>query len=354
MHLEEGPSLRFVSWLSEWAVILSTSATKSSILLYYLRLAPPITHPLYSFRTFVLLGLLYNVLYAISLVLVLLISCRPLHMYWDQFSVVNFIKNQNYHCANDAISLPCAASLSVLGDAYATILPLFLLKGLRIPLKQKIALYALFGLGFLVVGAGIVRTVYIDQVESRTYDVTWSTWKVWLWSIIETYTAIICSCAPALKPLFIRYVPLPSISMTRPTHSSSVPSQLSDANGSRKSSVAMRVSWASTARKSRASYLGSPATVVAPASAGTRPLSPLNPTFQPASGNKSVDLLEYVQSKNMKSAQISMRSVESSRSGLSHPQSNVPPAEEAWPMDEWPGGQGRASDEEVGGIGQAL
>jgi hypothetical protein len=54
--------------------------------------------------------------------------------------------------------------------------------------------------------AGIIRTVYIWRTFHETYDETWVGYTVWLWTAVEGDLTIMCSCAPALKPLFKRYL----------------------------------------------------------------------------------------------------------------------------------------------------
>jgi hypothetical protein len=60
-----------------------------------------------------------------------------------------------------------------------------------------------------VVAAGICRTIYMDRVINRTYDTTWALYIMWMWTLIENYLAICCASAPALKPLYVRYIAPP-------------------------------------------------------------------------------------------------------------------------------------------------
>jgi hypothetical protein len=54
--------------------------------------------------------------------------------------------------------------------------------------------------------AGIIRTIYVWKVTDETYDETWVGYTMWLWTAVESDLAIICACAPALKPFFRRYL----------------------------------------------------------------------------------------------------------------------------------------------------
>ena len=55
-----------------------------------------------------------------------------------------------------------------------------------------------------VVAAGIIRTILLNNVINQTYDVSWASYTMWIWTIVELYTSIIAASAPALKPFFKR------------------------------------------------------------------------------------------------------------------------------------------------------
>lgn len=57
-----------------------------------------------------------------------------------------------------------------------------------------------------VVAAGIVRTVLLDKVINRTFDVLWYLWTYYIWAIIELTLSIIAGSAPALKPFLRRFL----------------------------------------------------------------------------------------------------------------------------------------------------
>jgi hypothetical protein len=52
---------------------------------------------------------------------------------------------------------------------------------------------------------GIVRLVFTSAVYYQTYDVTWASQPIWLWTAVELHGAIICASAPALKVFFDRF-----------------------------------------------------------------------------------------------------------------------------------------------------
>lgn len=54
---------------------------------------------------------------------------------------------------------------------------MLLIMSLDLPRRQKLSLYALFAFAFLVVGAGIARTILSNIVINRDYDVSDETSK---------------------------------------------------------------------------------------------------------------------------------------------------------------------------------
>jgi hypothetical protein len=76
----------------------------------------------------------------------------------------------------------------------------------QLPKKQRIGLIALFGVGSLVNIAGGLR-LYYSIVVNDSRDGTWSGYYLWTWEAVEVDLGIACACAPALKPLLLRWFP---------------------------------------------------------------------------------------------------------------------------------------------------
>lgn len=200
-------------YICEWCYLTATCSVKISILLFYRRLSVTFSN---TFLVATWVGIVYNVLYWIAFVLCLLAQFRPLDSYWLSFDPTWAATHQFSH-GNERWSLPMSAGLSVLGDLYATLLPLMLIRVLHLPQRQKAALNILFGLGFLVVAAGIVRTIQLDRVVSKTYDTSWALWENWIWTVVELNVAILAASAPALKPFLRRFLIHPMTGPARQT-----------------------------------------------------------------------------------------------------------------------------------------
>ena len=198
-------------YICEWCYLTATCSVKISILLFYRRLSVTFSK---AFLVATWVGIVFNVLYWLTFIICLLALFRPLDAYWLSFDPV-WAATHKYSHADERWSLPLSAGLSVLGDFYSTALPLMLIRGLQLPPRQKAALYALFGVGFLVVAAGITRTVLVDRVVAQTYDTSWVLWENWIWTVVELNVAILAASAPALKPFFRRFLIDPIASSSR-------------------------------------------------------------------------------------------------------------------------------------------
>src|SRR5271170_7844343 len=131
-------------WYSQWCYIVSSCCVKISVLLFYRRLSVSFT------KTFLIatwVGIAFNVCYLITFLVITGTLCFPLAAYWQQFNP-EWLATHTFTCTKD-ITLPTSGALGCLGDAYSTILPLLLIANLDYPKRQKLALYALFVLGFL-------------------------------------------------------------------------------------------------------------------------------------------------------------------------------------------------------------
>jgi hypothetical protein len=53
---------------------------------------------------------------------------------------------------------------------------------------------------------GIIRIVYTERVYFDTYDVSWASEPVWIWTAVELHGAVVCASAPALKVFFERFL----------------------------------------------------------------------------------------------------------------------------------------------------
>jgi len=127
--------------------ITATSAVKISIFLFYRRLTVKVSGP-FLIATWV--GIVFNLCYWIAFMLELSLICIPTESFWKQFDPV-WAATHHFSCGLERFSAPSSGVLSVIGDFYATLVPLLQIWSMNLPRRQKLALYPIFGLGFMYV-----------------------------------------------------------------------------------------------------------------------------------------------------------------------------------------------------------
>jgi len=87
-------------------------------------------------------------IYFIAFILLMVFQCRPTASFWLQYSFPD-VYTTKFTCMFEG-KVPLAnAIISVTTDFLIGLLPIYLFKDLRIPIREKIALGILFGVGFL-------------------------------------------------------------------------------------------------------------------------------------------------------------------------------------------------------------
>ncbi|KAE9380981.1 hypothetical protein N431DRAFT_459885 [Stipitochalara longipes BDJ] len=150
-------------------------------------------------------------------IIVVVFQCKPISAYWT----LSFVPQQ---CINERVHLVIQGTFNILYDFCVVLIPIPIVLRLNLPLRQRIIVALLFGMGFIVCFAGVVRTYYMYKVTDGYHDVTWDAYPVWLGTAFELYLGIVCTSAPPTKPFFARYVPR-LLSATRSQNSTFASSQ---------------------------------------------------------------------------------------------------------------------------------
>jgi hypothetical protein len=180
---------------------------KISILLFFRRLSVRAVSKTFAWATWFSIGFIASS--SIAFALVPLLGCRPFSAFWDQADVTKMFSNDyKYTCFNEGIDVFSAAVVSAVQDLLAALLPTFLYWNLRIPVRQKIALFGIFAIGYGAVAMGALRAYYSWRLFWVTYDVTWQTWYAWITALLELHIGAICANAPALKVFCKEYLNL--------------------------------------------------------------------------------------------------------------------------------------------------
>ncbi|KAI9757089.1 MAG: hypothetical protein M1815_002203 [Lichina confinis] len=138
----------------------------------------------------------------ISGMLSLMLGCRPVKMMYQW-------GNEGGTCIDIPTHVLAVSIINMITDFVILILPIPTIWLLHLPTRQKLAVMMVFSIGFFVCGISVLRIVLIRRSDGySSYDYTWDEFQATLWSLVESTMALLCSCAPALKPLFRYLVPL--------------------------------------------------------------------------------------------------------------------------------------------------
>lgn len=173
---------------------------KISILLFYRRLSSRVVSNSFRWATWITIGFIATSTIAFTLAPIL--GCQPISAFWDQVNSAKVLKGYKYRCFNEGADVFAASVISTLQDLITAILPTFLYWDLRIPVRQKIALFGIFAIGYGVAALGAMRAYYSWQTFFETYDVTWVTWDLFLVTLLELHVGCFCANAPTLKVFF--------------------------------------------------------------------------------------------------------------------------------------------------------
>jgi len=189
-------------------------ATKTSILIFYLSLAK--NQQVFRIATWCTL-IVVNVA-GLALTFLNIFQCHPVG------AVFAATVPASATCTDIVALYLSSAPVNIITDLAILFLPMPILTGLRLPLKQKIILVITFGFGFFVVAVDVVRIAYLQSAfQTRLTEVgkenaaistsleqddfSWYASLSFMWSAVEVDVGIICACVPALKPLASRVIP---------------------------------------------------------------------------------------------------------------------------------------------------
>src|SRR5579871_876963 len=190
-------------------------ATKTSILLFYLRLAK--IQVLFKWMTITTLVVVN--LGGIAFTFLNTFQCRPIGVAFETPIP------SSATCENIVTLYLSTAPLNIITDLAILFLPMPVLTAMRLPRKQKVILIITFGFGFFVTVVDVVRIAYLQQAASsylaaiqnnsnstgahlrNTTDIPWYASLSFMWSAVEVNIGIMCGCVPGLKPLVSRFIP---------------------------------------------------------------------------------------------------------------------------------------------------
>ncbi|KAJ5941347.1 hypothetical protein N7516_001515 [Penicillium verrucosum] len=178
--------------------LVSSCFIKISLLCFCRRLIGKVNFALYNWAF--LLSIVFVAGSSVLFIVISIFQCSPIHAYWE-------INTESYHCMDDGAIVFSASVINIFTDLLVTALPMPLIWSLRLPARQRLAVISIFALGIVVNVAGCVRTVYAWKSMMTGYDGTWVGWPGLITAAVELSLGLICSSAPALRPLIAAFLP---------------------------------------------------------------------------------------------------------------------------------------------------
>ncbi|KIW02564.1 uncharacterized protein PV09_06019 [Verruconis gallopava] len=203
--IKEQVNASFYSFIMEIFFLFGLSSVKISILAFYHSLASQVGNKNFT-------RLLRAILAALGAFLVVYIllplsSCIPLDASWKRIDP-NF--KTPYACMDRGVLSLVASVINSVTDLTAGIIPLVLTFIFNRPLRARARLFFLLGLGLIVLAAGIIRTILLQELydgDSKN-DWTWTTSGATLAAMWELHTVIICACIPFIYRAYQLFCPI--------------------------------------------------------------------------------------------------------------------------------------------------
>lgn len=89
------------------------------------------------------------VAYGTSGIVLMCLMCQPVSAYWRQFNFAKPLRPSEYTCWDEGILPIYSVIFNFTTDLLVTCLPMFLFVQLKMPIREKISLAAVFAVGFM-------------------------------------------------------------------------------------------------------------------------------------------------------------------------------------------------------------
>ncbi|KAF4550271.1 Hypothetical protein D9617_18g034620 [Elsinoe fawcettii] len=173
---------------------LAATFTRISLIFFYYRLIHD-AH-LKWFRWVLHASIVWTIAVGVVFIFLSIFICVPIQAYWTWPPIAD------QQCLDEGVVTLAAGIINSVTDLFITLLPVPLIMRLKLPVKQRLGVLVLLCLGIVVTAAGVVRTYYIYKSLIASWDITWYAFYLWIAACVEIDLAVLCACAPALKPLF--------------------------------------------------------------------------------------------------------------------------------------------------------
>ncbi|KAB2573870.1 hypothetical protein DBV05_g7472 [Lasiodiplodia theobromae] len=168
-------------------------ATKASILFFLTRVFQPFERYcrfIYGFTA--MLGIYY-----ILMLFLKIFICRPIHLFWAP-------ESSDGECFDQRALILADNIISLVSDIAVLVIPCPLAGGLKVGIKAKLRIAAVFGVGGFACVCTFIRLIDIIKMGGSP-DATYSFTLINLWGIAEVGIGIVCACFPVM-PAFWKYL----------------------------------------------------------------------------------------------------------------------------------------------------
>ncbi|KAH6714727.1 hypothetical protein BKA61DRAFT_517961 [Leptodontidium sp. MPI-SDFR-AT-0119] len=186
--------LRKLYYVSQLLYVVVQNLAKISILFLYLRI---FVNPRFRLYTKIVMG--WAFCHTFAFLVADAFQCVPVKAVWDT--------TIDAKCINLQTLIYAGAGFSIVEDFIIMLLPISELRSLKLDLRKRIVLFFMFALGSFACITSMVRLKYIISY-SNSIDLTWANVDIVIWSILETFMAVICASLVCIRPLLVKYLPV--------------------------------------------------------------------------------------------------------------------------------------------------
>ncbi|KAM5381811.1 hypothetical protein ACJZ2D_002801 [Fusarium nematophilum] len=198
---------RLMMFCTSLTYAFSIAFSKLSILLFYWRIFKQS-----AIRIPIQLMLAITIIWITLRTFLLIFHCIPVQAYWDK-SIMDA------NCAVDPTGYFFGTCLThFVMDIIILVLPIIEVLKLRLRLGQKIAIIALFVIGFIVCLASTFVIIESIRYDSKTTQMPRDMAMNNIWGAVEINIAIVSGCFPLLRPIFRRILPSSFLSSANSSH----------------------------------------------------------------------------------------------------------------------------------------
>ncbi|KAF2110268.1 hypothetical protein BDV96DRAFT_464079, partial [Lophiotrema nucula] len=169
----------------------SIGLTKLAILMQYQRVFPTQTFQRWCWAIIAVI-----IAYTIATVVACIFVCTPISIFWT---------GKPGLCINEFASWFANAVINIVTDLIIIILPMPVVRKLKLGKRQKYLLMGVFAFGAVVCIISIVR-LHSLLVVTHSSDPTFDNAPTATFSVVEINVAIICACLPTLRPLLAQWM----------------------------------------------------------------------------------------------------------------------------------------------------